>query len=79
MADVYRSRLDQLASALEADEEGEARDLIRSLVESMHLHEEAAGFRIEVRGELANILGLACQIARNCAPLFAPNRDLSAA
>ncbi len=61
LADIYRSRLDQLAVALEADEDGEARDLIRSLVESVHLHEEAAGFRIEVCGELANILGLAAE------------------
>ncbi len=64
LADIYRSRLDQLAVALEADEDGEARDLIRSLVESVHLHEEAAGFRIEVRGELANILGLAAESPR---------------
>ncbi len=59
LADIYRSRLDQLAVALETDEEGEARDLIRSLVESVHFHGEAASFGIEVRGELANILGLA--------------------
>ncbi len=59
LADVYRSRVEQLATTLEAEDGEEARELIRSLIETITLSEEPEGFRIEVRGELANILGLA--------------------
>ena len=44
---------------MKADGGEEARDLVRDLVERVRLYEEADGFRIEVRGELANILSLA--------------------
>jgi site-specific DNA recombinase len=37
----------------------EARDLLRSLVDSITLHPEGSGQRVGVRGELAAILGLA--------------------
>ncbi len=59
LAEIYRARIEQLAATLEADDGEAARELVRTLVESIALHEAADGFRIEVRGELANILGLA--------------------
>ena len=59
LPEVYRIRLEQLAATLEADTADEARELIRSLVDSVLVHAEVEGFRIEVRGELANILSLA--------------------
>ena len=59
LADIYRARMEQLAATLEAEDGAEARALVRGLVERVELHETADGFRIEVRGELANILGLA--------------------
>jgi site-specific DNA recombinase len=37
----------------------EARDLLRSLVDSITLHPEGSSQRVGVRGELAAILGLA--------------------
>ena len=59
LAGIYRGRIEQLAATLEAEDGEEARTLIRSLVERIQLHETADGFRIEVHGELANILALA--------------------
>ena len=59
LPEVYRARLQQLVATLEADTADEARELIRSLVDSVLVHAEVKGFRIEVCGELANILSLA--------------------
>ena len=59
LVDIYRGRMEQLAATLEDQDGAEARTLVRGLVERVELHETADGFRIEVRGELANILGLA--------------------
>ncbi len=59
LADIYRGRMEQLATTLEAEDGAEARQLVRGLVERVELHKTADGFRIEVRGELANIIGLA--------------------
>ena len=59
LADIYRARMEQLAATLEAEDGAEARTLVRGLVERVELRETTVGFKIEVRGELANILGLA--------------------
>jgi DNA invertase Pin-like site-specific DNA recombinase len=59
LADIYRDRIGQLAATLEASDGEDAREHVRSLVESVTLFEAEDGFRIEVRGELANILSLA--------------------
>jgi len=68
--DTYRSHITQLAETLAQDDAAEARDIVRSLVESITLHpdaEEATGYRIEVRGALGAILQLAAgaQAARS--------------
>ncbi len=59
LADIYRDRIGQLAATLEASDGEDAREHVRGLVESVTLFEAEDGFRIEVRGELANILSLA--------------------
>jgi hypothetical protein len=56
---VYRERVTELAHVLEADDASEARELVRSLVETITLVPEDGGLRIEVRGELAAILRMA--------------------
>ena len=48
-----------LIETLEQDEAGPTRELIRSLVDQITLHPEGNGQRVELRGELAVILGLA--------------------
>jgi hypothetical protein len=59
LAEVYRQKVANLVAALEGDDAAEARELLRSLVDSITLHPEEKGQRVEVRGELAAILGLA--------------------
>jgi site-specific DNA recombinase len=44
---------------LEGDDAAEARELLRSLVDSITLHPDEKGQHVEVRGELAAILCLA--------------------
>ena len=51
-------RLEELHAALKDDDAGQARELIRGLVEAIVLVPEDGRLRIEVRGELAAILRL---------------------
>ena len=59
LPNVYRARVEQLAVKIEAHDGAEAGALIRGMTESVLLFKADGGFQIEVRGELANILGLA--------------------
>jgi hypothetical protein len=59
LAEVYRQKVANIVAALESDAAAEARDLLRSLVDSITLHPEGSGQRVGVRGELAAVLGLA--------------------
>jgi site-specific DNA recombinase len=59
LAEVYRQKVANLIDALAQEDAAEARELVRSLVESVRLHPDGNRQRIEVRGELATILGLA--------------------
>lgn len=59
LPDVYRDKMAGLAAALAQDDAGEARETIRSLVDAIVLTEADDGYRIDVRGELAHMLGLA--------------------
>ncbi len=53
-----------LSAALAADDDVEAREMVRGLVEEIRLVPDEGRLRIEVRGELAAILRLAAG-ARN--------------
>lgn len=59
LADLYRQKVAELHTAL-ADPElrGEALDIIRSLIERVELHPAEDGFRIELVGEIANMMKL---------------------
>jgi site-specific DNA recombinase len=59
LADVYRHKVADLVNAPSQDDAAEAHELVRSLVDHMTLHPEGERHRIEVRGEMATILGLA--------------------
>src|ERR1019366_2844167 len=59
LAEVYRRKVAALIQVLQAEDAAEARELVRSLVDHVTLHPEETGYRVEVRGELAAILGLA--------------------
>jgi site-specific DNA recombinase len=59
LAEVYRRKVVQLADVLMKNDAAEARELVRGLVESITLAPDSGALRIEVRGELAAILGLA--------------------
>ena len=58
IAEVYRRKVEELHSALRAEDAGPARELIRGLVEAIVLIPEEGRLRVEVRGELAAILRL---------------------
>ncbi len=58
LADLYRQRVADLAVALQSDAAAEARELIRGLIDTITLHPNGAGQRIEIRGELSAILGI---------------------
>ena len=57
LAEVYRQKVADLIAALDSTEAAEARDVLRSLVDSIRLHPEENSQRVEVRGELATVLG----------------------
>ena len=59
LAEVYRNRIADLVRVLDADDATEARELVRSLVETITMIPENGTLRIEVRGELAAILRMA--------------------
>ena len=56
LASVYRQKVAELTRVLETEDASEARDLVRSLVETIALVPADGCLRIEVRGELATIL-----------------------
>jgi len=59
IANVYRKKVETLADSLNRDEtRPEASEILRSLVEKVILTPSAAGFSIELYGELAGILAL---------------------
>ncbi len=59
LAEMYRRRVGELAAVLATDDDAEAREIVRGLVEEIRLVPEEGRLRIEVRGELASILRLA--------------------
>ena len=59
LAEIYRRKVTDLVYLFQREDGAEARELVRSLVDSVTLHPEGKGQRVEVRGELAAILGLA--------------------
>jgi hypothetical protein len=59
LAEVYRQRMAELTRVLESDNAAGARELVRSLVETITLVPNGGVLRIEVRGELAAILRMA--------------------
>ena len=58
LAEIYRKKVAELATALNADNTTEAWHTVRGLVEEITLHPEGDRQRIKVRGELAAILAL---------------------
>jgi site-specific DNA recombinase len=59
MAEVYRSKVETLATALSApDTRVEAAEALRGLIEAIELHPGAEGYEIRLRGDLAGILRL---------------------
>ena len=59
LAEVYRAKVATLAESLSRDDASEARELVRGLVERVTLIPQGNAQRVEIRGELAAILGLA--------------------
>jgi site-specific DNA recombinase len=59
LSELYRQKVAELHAAL-ADPElrGEALEIVRSLIERVELHPAENGFRIELIGEIANMLTL---------------------
>ena len=48
LAEVYRERIAELARVLECDDAAEAREVVRSLVEAIHLVPEEGRLRVSV-------------------------------
>ena len=66
MADLYRTKVEQLADALQRqDSRIEASDTLRGLIESIVLTPEKDQLRIELRGNLAGMLTVAQQTKRS--------------
>jgi site-specific DNA recombinase len=64
LAELYRSRMADLARLLAEEGSAEAREAVRGLVEEVRLVPEDGRLRVEVRGALGAILALA-EGARN--------------
>jgi DNA invertase Pin-like site-specific DNA recombinase len=66
MAELYRTKVEQLAEALQRPENRvEASDLLRGLIESIVLTPEEGQLRIELKGNLAAMLTVAQQTKRS--------------
>ena len=66
MADLYRSKVEALASALQRDDTRlEASEMLRGLIDSIVLTPERGQLRIELRGNLAAMLSAAQQTKRS--------------
>ena len=59
LAEVYRQRMARLAEVLAEDDNAEAREVVRGLVETIRLLPQDGSLRIELRGELGGILRFA--------------------
>ena len=64
LAEVYRQRVAQLAEVLVEDDNAEARDVVRGLVETIRLLRQDGRLRIEVRGDLGGNLRFAAPDTR---------------
>ena len=66
MADLYRTKVEQLATALQADGSRlEASETLRGLIDSIVLTPHEGQLRIELRGNLAAMLTVAQQTKRS--------------
>ena len=66
MAELYRQKVTTLAHALEASEtRTEAREALRGLIDAITLTPEAGILRIELKGNLAAMLGATVQSKRS--------------
>jgi hypothetical protein len=66
MADLYRSKVEELASALQREDTRlEASEMLRGLIDSIVLTPENGQLRIELRGNLAAMLTAAQQTKRS--------------
>jgi site-specific DNA recombinase len=75
MADLYRSKVEELASALQReDTRREASEMLRGLIEAIVLTPRDGQLRIELRGNLAAMLAAAQQTKRSpeTGDLFVP-------
>lgn len=75
MADLYRSKVEELAAALQRDDTRlEASEMLRGLIDSIVLVPEGGQLRIELRGNLAAMLTAAQQTKRSpeTGDLFVP-------
>ena len=66
MADLYRSKVEELAPALQREDTRlEASEMLRGLIDSIVLTPEKGQLRIELRGNLAAMLTAAQQTKRS--------------
>jgi site-specific DNA recombinase len=66
MADLYRSKVEELASALQREDTRlEAAEMVRGLIDSIVLIPDAGQLRIELRGNLTAMLTAAQQTKRS--------------
>jgi hypothetical protein len=66
MADLYRSKVEELASALQREDTRlEASEMLRGLIDSIVLSPDEGQLRIELRGNLAAMLSAAQQTKRS--------------
>jgi hypothetical protein len=66
MADLYRTKVEQLAAALQREDTRlEASEMLRGLIDSIVLTPEKGQLRIELRGNLAAMLTVAQQTKRS--------------
>src|SRR5689334_6769666 len=75
MADLYRSKVEELASALQREDTRlEASEMLRGLIEAIVLTPQDGQLRIELRGNLAAMLAAAQQTKRSpeTGDLFVP-------
>jgi len=75
MADLYRKKVEDLAAALQAEgSRPEASETLRGLIDSIVLTPEEGQLRIELKGNLAAMLGAAQQTKRSpeTGDLFVP-------
>ncbi len=66
MADLYRTKVEELAAALQREDTGlEASEMLRGLIEAIVLTPQDGQLRIELRGNLAAMLAAAQQTKRS--------------